>query len=50
MQHWDVIIVGGGMVGLASSYHLAKKGAKTLLLQAGDFGGGLQRPMPGVPR
>ncbi|NMB87395.1 MAG: FAD-binding oxidoreductase [Chloroflexi bacterium] len=40
MQHWDVIIVGGGMVGLASSYHLAKKGAKTLLLQAGDFGGG----------
>jgi sarcosine oxidase subunit beta len=37
---WDVIIVGGGMVGLSTAYQLARLGTKTLLLQAGDLGGG----------
>lgn len=37
---WDVIVIGGGMAGLASAYHLARHGARVLLLQAGDLGGG----------
>jgi sarcosine oxidase subunit beta len=37
---YDVIIVGGGMVGLATAYHLARNGARTLVLQADDLGGG----------
>ena len=40
MQTWDVIVIGGGMAGLATTYHLARLGARTLLLQAGDLGGG----------
>ena len=39
-DRFDVIIVGGGMLGLSSAYHLARKGAHILLLQAGDLGGG----------
>ncbi len=30
---WDVIIVGGGVVGSAAAYHCAKQGLKTLLLE-----------------
>lgn len=37
---WDVVVIGGGMLGLSTSYHLAKMGAKTLLLQAGPIGSG----------
>jgi glycine/D-amino acid oxidase-like deaminating enzyme len=37
---YDVIIVGGGMLGLSTAYHLACRGARTALLQAGDLGGG----------
>jgi len=36
----DVIVIGGGMVGLATAYHLARRGARTLVLEAGDLGGG----------
>ena len=37
---YDVIVVGGGMVGLSMAYHLARSGAHTLVLQADDLGGG----------
>lgn len=40
MQTWDVIVIGGGMVGLATAYHLARQGARTLVLQAEEIGGG----------
>jgi glycine/D-amino acid oxidase-like deaminating enzyme len=40
MRTWDAIVVGGGMAGLSTAYHLARLGARTLLLQAGDLGGG----------
>jgi len=33
-------VVGGGMLSLSTAYHLARKGARILLLQAGDLGGG----------
>jgi sarcosine oxidase subunit beta len=43
-ERYDVIIVGGGMLGLSTAYHLARRGApgtlRVLLLQAGDLGGG----------
>jgi len=36
----DVVIIGGGMVGLSTAYQLALKGVQTRLFQAGDLGGG----------
>ena len=37
---YDVIIIGGGFLGVSSAYELAKAGARTLLLEAGDIGSG----------
>jgi glycine/D-amino acid oxidase-like deaminating enzyme len=39
-ERYDVLIVGGGMLGLSTAYHIARRGARTLVLQAGDLGGG----------
>ena len=40
MQTYDVSIIGGGFLGLSSAYQLARMGVRTLLLEAGDIGGG----------
>jgi len=40
MKNFDVIIVGGGFLGLSTAYQLSRMGVKTLLLEAGDIGGG----------
>lgn len=40
MKSFDVILIGGGFLGLSTAYQLAKMGVKTLLLEAGDIGGG----------
>lgn len=37
---FDVIIVGGGMLGLSTAFHLAQDGARILLFQASEIGGG----------
>ncbi len=41
---YDVIVVGGGMLGLSAAYHLVRRGPRgslrVLLLEAGDLGGG----------
>lgn len=43
-ERYDVIVAGGGMLGLSTAYHLARQGApgtlRVLLLEAGDLGGG----------
>jgi sarcosine oxidase len=33
MPHYDVIVVGGGVMGSATAYHLAKRGRRVLLLE-----------------
>ncbi|MBI3844189.1 MAG: N-methyl-L-tryptophan oxidase [Planctomycetes bacterium] len=33
MATWDAIVVGGGGMGSAAAYHLAKRGARTLVLE-----------------
>lgn len=39
-KSYDVIVIGGGFLGLSSAYELTKQGARVLLLEAGDIGGG----------
>ncbi len=39
-NRYDVIVVGAGMLGLSTAYHLAREGARTLVLQADELGGG----------
>ncbi|ABW02801.1 NAD(P)/FAD-dependent oxidoreductase [Caldivirga maquilingensis] len=36
----DVVVVGGGVVGLATAYNLAKRGVKVALVDRGVIGGG----------
>ena len=36
----DTIVIGGGQAGLASGYHLQKKGLQFLILDASDEAGG----------
>jgi D-amino-acid dehydrogenase len=49
-QNYDVIVVGGGVVGASAGYHLARLGAKTLLIdrrdagRASDAGAGILAP------
>ena len=33
MPHYDAIVVGGGVMGCATAYHLAKRGRRVLLLE-----------------
>jgi D-amino-acid dehydrogenase len=35
-QSYDTIVIGGGVVGAATAYHLAKAGAQTLLIDRND--------------
>lgn len=37
---WDVIVIGGGQAGLASGYHLKKRGLSFLILEAGEDAAG----------
>ncbi|MDB4865899.1 MAG: N-methyl-L-tryptophan oxidase [Cohnella sp.] len=36
MEHYDVIVVGAGAMGMSAGYHLAARGLKTLLIDADD--------------
>ena len=37
---YDVLVIGGGIYGLAIAYEAASRGLRTALVEAGDFGGG----------
>jgi sarcosine oxidase subunit beta len=39
-RRWDVVVVGGGLIGSAAAYHLAKAGLRTLLIEQGDLASG----------
>ncbi|WP_338707105.1 NAD(P)-binding domain-containing protein [Paenibacillus amylolyticus] len=39
-QIWNVIVIGGGQAGLASGYHLKKRGLSFLILEAGEDAAG----------
>lgn len=36
----EVVVVGGGVVGLSAAFHLAEAGVEVLLLERGEFGAG----------
>lgn len=38
--YWDLIIIGGGAMGLGCAFNAAGRGAKVLLLEGGDFASG----------
>jgi glycine oxidase len=37
-EHPDVLIIGGGVIGLTTAYHLAHRGARVALVDRADFG------------
>jgi sarcosine oxidase subunit beta len=39
-QSWDVVVVGGGLIGSAAAYHLARGGLRTLLIEQGCLASG----------
>lgn len=39
MEHYDVVIVGGGLAGLSAAAHLSHQGKKVILLERGALGG-----------
>ena len=39
MTHFDVVVIGGGLVGCAAAYYLSKSGARVLLIESGDING-----------
>lgn len=38
--HYDVIVIGGGIIGLSCGYYLSRSGRKVLVLDRGEFGSG----------
>jgi D-amino-acid dehydrogenase len=40
MGRADILIVGGGLIGVCSAYELARRGARVLLLEKGEIGDG----------
>ena len=39
MEKFDVIVVGGGLAGLAAAYTLAQEDLEVLVLERGDYSG-----------
>src|SRR5690242_6247144 len=45
---FDVVVVGGGVIGLACAWHLARRGAEVAVLERGEPGGGATRVAAGM--
>lgn len=45
----DVAVVGGGLTGLSTAYHLARRGARVALFEAGRLGAGASGRTGGIP-
>ncbi len=39
-KSWDVVVVGGGLIGSSAAYHLARRGIRTLLIEQNDLASG----------
>ncbi len=39
-SHYDVVIIGGGVIGVCSAYYLTQKGLSVLLIEKGDIASG----------
>lgn len=48
MPHPDVLVVGGGVIGLSVAYHAARRGAKVTLLEAERLGDGASGAAAGM--
>lgn len=48
MSSSHIIVVGGGVVGLASAYHLARGGGEVTLIERGDFSNGASTGNAGI--
>lgn len=46
--NWDVIVVGGGVIGNAAAYYLQKSGRNVLLLEKGTVGQGASKAAAGM--
>ena len=46
-QKYDVIVIGGGVVGAAAAWKLAKAGSKTALIEKNEIGAGASSTNPG---
>ena len=39
-SHYDVAIIGGGVIGVCSAYYLSQKGVKVLIIEKGEIASG----------
>ncbi|MEV4225214.1 FAD-dependent oxidoreductase [Nonomuraea sp. NPDC049725] len=46
----QVVVIGGGVIGLSIAYHLAEAGVRTVLLERGELGSGASRATADVVR
>ncbi len=49
-ERYDIIVVGGGMLGLSTAYHLAGKGRARWCSRPATWAGARRRPAAGAPR
>ena len=46
---FDLLVIGGGVIGAATAAHAARAGLAVALVDAGDFGAGTSSALSGSP-